>query len=168
MTNTVLMTRNETLDIDTDVKAENRTAIAEMLGKVLASTYILYHKTQGFHWNVTGPMFQTLHTMFEEQYTELATAIDEIAERIRSLGAFAPASFSAYAELSSIEEEKGVPAAKDMIRQLVSGHETVIKTARSLYPICDSSDDDATADLLTARIQVHEKTAWMLRSLLES
>ena len=112
-------------------------------------------------------MFQTLHTMFEEQYTELATAIDEVAERIRSLGAFAPGSFSTYAELSSIKEEKGVPAAKEMIAQLVSGHETVIKTARSLYPLCDLSSDDATADLLTARIRVHEKTAWMLRSCLK-
>jgi starvation-inducible DNA-binding protein len=155
------------MQIDIGINETNRTAIADGLGRVLADSYALYLKTHNFHWNVTGPMFQTLHTMFEEQYTELSTAIDEIAERIRSLGAFAPASFSAYAELSSIEEEKGVPAAKDMIRQLVTGHETVIKTARSLYPTCDSSDDDATADLLTTRIQVHEKTAWMLRSLLE-
>ncbi len=156
------------MQIDIGINESNRTAIAEGLGRVLADSYALYLKTHNFHWNVTGPMFNTLHTMFEEQYTELATAVDEIAERIRSLGAFAPASFSAYAELSSIEEEKGVPAAKEMIAQLVSGHETVIKTARSLYPLCDSADDDATADLLTTRIQVHEKTAWMLRSLLES
>jgi len=156
------------MQIDIGINETNRTAIADGLGRVLADSYALYLKTHNFHWNVTGPMFQTLHTMFEEQYTELAMAIDEVAERIRSLGAFAPGSFSAYAQLSSIPEETGVPAAKDMITQLVEGHETVIKTARSLYPICDSSDDDATADLLTARIQVHEKTAWMLRSLLES
>jgi len=153
--------------IDIGIDENNRAAIADGLGHVLADSYALYLKTHNFHWNVTGPMFQTLHTMFEEQYTELATAIDEVAERIRSLGAFAPGSFSTYAELSSIKEEKGVPAAKEMIAQLVSGHETVIKTARSLYPLCDSSSDDATADLLTARIRVHEKTAWMLRSLLE-
>ena len=153
--------------IDIGIDENNRAAIADGLGHVLADSYALYLKTHNFHWNVTGPMFQTLHTMFEEQYTELATAIDEVAERIRSLGAFAPGSFSTYAELSSIKEEKGVPAAKEMIAQLVSGHETVIKTARSLYSLCDSSSDDATADLLTARIRVHEKTAWMLRSLLE-
>ena len=153
--------------IDIGIDENNRAAIADGLGHVLADSYALYLKTHNFHWNVTGPMFQTLHTMFEEQYIELATAIDEVAERIRSLGAFAPGSFSTYAELSSIKEEKGVPAAKEMIAQLVSGHETVIKTARSLYPLCDSSSDDATADLLTARIRVHEKTAWMLRSLLE-
>lgn len=155
------------MQIDIGITETNRTEIADGLGRVLADSYALYLKTHNFHWNVTGPMFQTLHTMFEGQYTELATAIDEVAERIRSLGAFAPASFSAFAELSSIEEEKGVPTAKDMIAQLITGHETLIKTARSLYPICESADDDATADLLTARIQVHEKTAWMLRSLLE-
>lgn len=155
------------MQIDIGINESNRTEIADGLGRVLADSYALYLKTHNFHWNVTGPMFRALHIMFEEQYTELAAAVDEIAERIRSLGAFAPASFSAYAELTAIKEEKGVPAAKDMITQLVEGHETVIKTARSLYPICDSSDDDATADLLTARIQVHEKTAWMLRSLLE-
>ncbi|NIZ00043.1 Dps family protein [Thalassospira lucentensis] len=155
------------MQIDIGINETNRTEIADGLGRVLADSYALYLKTHNFHWNVTGPMFQTLHTMFEGQYVELAAAIDEIAERIRSLGAFAPASFSAFAELSSIEEEKGVPAAKDMIAQLITGHETLIKTARSLYPICDTADDDATADLLTTRIQVHEKTAWMLRSLLE-
>ncbi|MCC9620499.1 DNA starvation/stationary phase protection protein [Thalassospira sp. MA62] len=155
------------MQIDIGINESNRTEIADGLGRVLADSYALYIKTHNFHWNVTGPMFQTLHTMFEEQYTELATAIDEIAERIRSLGAFAPASFSAFSKLTAIEEEQGVPAAKDMIAQLVAGHETVIKTARSLYPLCEKSDDDATADLLTARIQLHEKTAWMLRSLLE-
>jgi starvation-inducible DNA-binding protein len=155
------------MQIDIGINEKNRTDIAEGLGRVLADSYALYLKTHNFHWNVTGPMFQTLHIMFEQQYTELATAVDELAERIRSLGAYAPGSFSAYAELSSIPEEKGVPAAKDMISQLVEGHETVIKTARSLYPLCDEADDDATADLLTARIQIHEKTAWMLRSLLE-
>ncbi|MFH1806889.1 MAG: Dps family protein [Pseudomonadota bacterium] len=156
------------MKIDIGITEKNRTEIADGLGRLLADSYALYLKTHNFHWNVTGPMFQALHTMFEMQYTELATAVDEIAERIRSLGAFAPGSFSAYKKLSSIKEETGVPAAKDMIKQLVEGHETVIKTARALYPLCASSDDDATADLLTQRIQTHEKTAWMLRSLLES
>ncbi|PKR55090.1 Dps family protein [Thalassospira marina] len=155
------------MQIDIGINEQNRTDIASGLGRVLADSYALYLKTHNFHWNVTGPMFQTLHTMFEQQYTELATAVDELAERIRSLGAYAPGSFSAYSELSSITEEKGVPAAKEMIKQLVEGHETVIKTARALYPLCDEADDDATADLLTQRIQTHEKTAWMLRSLLE-
>lgn len=155
------------MQIDIGINEQNRTDIASGLGRVLADSYALYLKTHNFHWNVTGPMFQTLHVMFEEQYTELAAAVDELAERIRSLGAFAPGSFSAFAELSSIAEEKGVPAAKEMIKQLVEGHETVIKTARALYPLCDEADDDATADLLTQRIQTHEKTAWMLRSLLE-
>ncbi|RCK44760.1 ferritin [Thalassospira profundimaris] len=155
------------MQIDIGINEQNRTDIASGLGRVLADSYALYLKTHNFHWNVTGPMFQTLHTMFEEQYTELAAAVDELAERIRSLGAFAPGSFSAFAELSSIADEKGVPAAKEMIKQLVEGHETVIKTARALYPLCDEADDDATADLLTQRIQTHEKTAWMLRSLLE-
>ncbi|OKH88063.1 Dps family protein [Thalassospira sp. TSL5-1] len=155
------------MQIDIGINEQNRTDIASGLGRVLADSYALYLKTHNFHWNVTGPMFQTLHTMFEQQYTELAAAVDELAERIRSLGAFAPGSFSAFAELSSIADEKGVPAAKEMIKQLVEGHETVIKTARALYPLCDEADDDATADLLTQRIQTHEKTAWMLRSLLE-
>ena len=137
------------------------------LSRLLADTYTLYLKTHNFHWNVTGPMFQTLHLMFETQYNELALAVDLIAERIRSLGFPAPGPYKQYAALSSIKEEEGIPAAKDMIRLLVEGQEAVVRTARSLYPSVEAASDEATADLLTQRIQLHEKTAWMLRSLLE-
>jgi starvation-inducible DNA-binding protein len=138
------------------------------LGKLLADTYSLYLKTHNFHWNVTGPMFQTLHLMFEAQYNELALAVDLIAERIRSLGFPAPGTYSEFAQLSSIKETAGVPKAQDMIRLLVEGQEAVVRTARSLYPVVEKASDEATADLLTQRIQLHEKTAWMLRSLLEA
>jgi starvation-inducible DNA-binding protein len=123
-------------------------------------------KTHNFHWNVTGPMFQTLHLMFEAQYTELALAVDLVAERIRALGHPAPGTYAAYAKLSSIQEQEGVPAAKDMIRLLVEGNEAVARTARAVFPAADKAGDEPTADLLTQRLQVHEKTAWMLRSLL--
>ena len=155
------------MDIDTGIPAEQRKAIAEGLSHVLADTYTLYLKSHNFHWNVTGPMFHTLHTMFEEEYTELAMAVDEIAERIRALGHPAPGSYAAYARLSSIEDAEGVPTAKDMIGQLVAGHEAVAKTARSVFPAAEEGHDEVTADLLTQRMTVHEKTAWMLRSLLE-
>lgn len=144
-----------------------RAAIAEGLSRLLADTYTLYLKTHNFHWNVTGPMFQTLHLMFETQYTELALAVDSIAERIRALGFPAPGTYSEYARLSSIAETPGVPKAKEMIRLLVEGQEAVVRTARSIFPVVEEVNDEPTADLLTQRMQVHEKTAWMLRSLLE-
>jgi starvation-inducible DNA-binding protein len=154
-------------DIQIGIDEAGRKALADGLSHLLADTYTLYVKTHNFHWNVTGRMFQTLHKMFEEQYRELADAVDEVAERIRALGHPAPASFSRFAELTSIEEEDGVPAADEMIRQLVRGHEAVVRTARTVCASAESSDDQVTVDLLTERMQVHEKTAWMLRSLLE-
>ena len=152
--------------IDIGIAEDERKAIAQGLSHLLADTYTLYLKTHNFHWNVTGPMFNTLHLMFEQQYTELALAVDLIAERIRALGVAAPGSYSQYAKLSSIQEETGVPAAEDMIRQLVSGQEAVARTARKIFPTVDKANDEPTADLLTQRMQVHEKNAWMLRSLL--
>ncbi|HVY65338.1 MAG TPA: Dps family protein [Gammaproteobacteria bacterium] len=153
--------------IDIGISAKERKHIADGLAKVLADTYTLYLKTHNFHWNVTGPMFNTLHLMFEAQYNELALAVDLVAERIRALGYPAPGSYSAYAKLSSIEEAKGVPAAEEMIAQLVKGHEAVARTARGVFPAAEKANDQPTADLLTQRLQVHEKTAWMLRALLE-
>ena len=155
------------MKIDTGIPESDRQSIAEGLSRLLADSYTLYLKTHNFHWNVTGPMFQTLHTMFEEEYTELATAVDEIAERIRALGHPAPGSYAAYAKLSTVTESEDVPEAREMVKQLVSAHETVAKTARSVFPAAESGNDEVTADLLTQRMTVHEKTAWMLRSLLE-
>jgi starvation-inducible DNA-binding protein len=149
------------------IGAKDRKAIAVGLSRLLADTYTLYLKTHNFHWNVTGPMFQALHLLFEQQYLELALAVDLIAERIRAVGEPAPASFSDYARLSSIAEETGVPAAEEMVRQLVQGHEGVARTARGVFPIAEAAADHVTVDLLVQRMQVHEKTAWMLRSLLE-
>ncbi len=154
------------MDINIGIEKAERENIAEGLSRLLADSYTLYLKTHNYHWNVAGPMFQTLHTMFEAQYTELWQALDEIAERIRALGVFAPGTYKAFAELSSIPEEDGVPAAEDMIRNLVAGHEAVVRTARSIFPVAERSSDEPTADLLTQRMQVSEKTAWMLRSLL--
>jgi starvation-inducible DNA-binding protein len=144
-----------------------RGKIAQGLSCLLADTYSLYLKTHNFHWNVTGSMFQTLHLMFETQYTELALAVDLIAERIRALGYPAPGTYSEYARLTSIPETPGVPKAKEMIQLLVEGQEAVVRTARSIFPLVDEVNDEPTADLLTQRMQIHEKTAWMLRSLLE-
>mgnify|MGYP003485246780 FL=1 len=155
------------MQIDIGIAAKDRKQIADGLGRLLADSYSLYLKTHNFHWIVKGPMFQTLHVMFEAQYTELALAVDVIAERIRSLGAPAPGTFSDFARLGSIPETAGVPKATEMIRLLVEGQETVVRTARALFPAVEKAADEATADLLTQRIQVHEKTAWMLRSLLE-
>ena len=155
------------MKIDIGISEAHRTKVAEGLSRLLADSYTLYLKTHKFHWNVTGPMFQTLHLMFETQYTELATAVDAVAERIRALGFFAPGSYVEYAKLSSIKENEGVPKADAMIRELVEGQEAVVRTARSVFPIADEANDEATADLLTQRIQLHEKTAWMLRSLLD-
>ena len=153
--------------MDTGIKKQDRITIADGLSHLLADTYTLYLKTHYFHWNVTGPMFNTLHLMFEGQYDELALAVDLIAERIRSLDVYAPGTYSQFAELTSIAEAKGVPKANDMIAELVSGHEAVCRTARSVFPAAETASDEATADLLTQRLQLHEKTAWMLRSLLE-
>ncbi len=153
------------MKIDIGIDDRSRKEIAAGLSRLLADTYTLYLKTHNFHWNVTGPMFNTLHLMFEQQYTELATAVDEIAERIRALGEAAPGSYSQYAELSSIREETDVPSAEDMIRQLVADQEAVVRTARSVFPAAEAASDEPTADLLTQRMQVHEKTAWMLRSM---
>ncbi len=155
------------MEINTGIASSDRTVIAEGLSRLLADSYTLYLKTHNFHWNVTGPMFQTLHTMFEEEYTELAMAVDEIAERIRALGHYAPGSYAAFGKLSSISEAEDVPSATDMIGQLVAGHEAVAATARSVFPAAEEGNDEVTADLLTQRMQVHEKTAWMLRSLLD-
>lgn len=145
----------------------DRTQIASHLSKMLADSYTLYLKTHNFHWNVTGPMFQTLHLMFETQYTELATAVDLIAERIRALGVHAPGSYREFGKLTSIQEADGIPHAKDMIRQLLEGNEAVSRTARAAIEVSDQASDEATTDLLTQRLQLHEKTAWMLRALLE-
>ncbi len=152
--------------IDIGISEKDRAAIADGLSHLLADTYTLYLKTHNFHWNVTGPMFNTLHLMFEAQYTELAQAVDLIAERIRAIGYPAPGSYSQYAKLSSIREETSVPDAEDMIRQLVDGQEAVTRTARKIFPTIDDAHDEPSADLLTQRMQIHEKNAWMLRSLL--
>ena len=155
------------MKLNIGIEESARKEIAQNLSKVLADSYTLYLKTHNYHWNVKGPMFQTLHLMFEEQYTELATAVDEIAERIRSLGERAPGSYTEFSKLTSIEEEEGTPKAKDMITNLVTAHETLIRTARHVFPKAEEAGDEATVDLMTQRIQIHEKTAWMLRSLLE-
>lgn len=152
--------------INTGIPEKDRKDIAAGLSKLLADTYTLYLKTHNFHWNVTGPMFQTLHLMFETQYNELWTATDLVAERIRSLDVYAPGTYSEFAALSSIKEEKAPVEATNMIRHLVSGHESVIRTARALFPAAEKAGDQVTIDLLTQRMQIHEKTAWMLRSLL--
>ncbi len=155
------------MDMDIGISDQDRRSIVDGLSRLLADTYTLYLKTHNFHWNVTGPMFQTLHLMFETQYTELAQAVDLIAERIRALGSPAPATYSMFAALSTVQEPDGVPPAQEMIRQLVQDQETVTRTARSLFKAVDEAGDESSADLLTQRMQVHEKTAWMLRSLLE-
>jgi len=153
--------------IDIGISQEDRKSIADGLSRLLADTYVLYLKTHNFHWNVTGPSFRTLHLMFEEQYNELALAVDSIAERIRALGFPAPGTYKQYLELASIKETEGVPSSDDMIKYLVEGQEAVVRTARSLFPLTDKVSDEPTADLLTQRMQVHEKTAWMLRVLLD-
>jgi starvation-inducible DNA-binding protein len=153
-------------EIDIGISAKERQQIADGLSRVLADTYTLYLKTHNFHWNVEGPMFNTLHLMFMEQYTELWNALDLVAERIRALGFPAPGTYRDFGQLSSIQETMGVPEAMEMVRLLVSGHEAVARTVRSVFPTADKANDESTADLLTQRLQVHEKTAWMLRSLL--
>lgn len=154
------------MEINVGIGAADREKIAAGLSRLLADSYTLYLKTHNYHWNVTGPQFNTLHLMFEGQYTELATAVDEIAERIRALGVKAPGSYRKYAELTSIEEGDGSESAEEMIRQLAIGQETAVRTAREAFPAADAANDEPTADLLTQRMQIHEKNAWMLRSML--
>lgn len=154
------------MKVEIGISESNRKQIADGLSHLLADSYILYLKTHNFHWNVEGSMFNTLHQMFMVQYTELWNALDLIAERIRTLGFYAPGSYKKYSQLSSISEaEENVPA-REMIKQLLEGHEAVSKTARSIYPLAEAGNDEATLDVLTQRLQVHEKTAWMLRALL--
>ena len=154
--------------IDIGLSDAQRSSIATGLSKVLADSTVLYGKTHGFHWNVTGPMFNTLHVMFMQQYTELWTALDAIAERIRALGHMAPFGSSSYKQLASIQEAQGVPSAMAMVAELVAGHETIARTIRAVFTEAEQANDQPSADLLTQRLQIHEKTAWMLRSLLEA
>lgn len=154
--------------INIGISEESRREIADGLCRLLADTYSLYLKTHNFHWNVTGPHFNSLHAMFMQQYTETWNAIDDVAERIRSLGFPAPGSYSMFAKLTSIKEADGVPKAEQMVKELVEGHEAVARTARAVFPAAEKGNDEATLDLLTQRIQIHEKTAWMLRSVIES
>ncbi len=153
--------------MDIGISKKDREKIAAGLSRLLADSYTLYLKTHNFHWNVKGPMFNTLHVMFMEQYTELWNALDLVAERIRALDFPAPGTYREFAELTVIKESEGVPSASEMIKQLVAGQEAVVKTARSVFPVVDKAGDEASADLLTQRMQIHEKNAWMLRSLLE-
>lgn len=155
------------MPIDTGINSKDREKIAKGLSVLLADTYTLYLKTHYYHWNVVGPMFQTLHLMFETQYTELALAVDLVAERIRALGFPAPGTYYAFSKLTSIQEDAEIPRAADMVEALVSANEAVVKSARKVFPVAEKVSDQATCDLLTQRMQVHEKTAWMLRSLLD-
>ena len=155
------------IQIDIGISASERAAIAQSLARLLADEYTLYLKTHNFHWNVTGPMFNTLHLMFEQHYNEAALAVDLVAERIRALGFPAPGTYKQFAALSSIEEEAGVPEWKGMVTQLVKGHEACVRTSRDVFPAAEGANDEPSCDLLTQRMQLHEKTAWMLRSLLE-
>ena len=155
------------MDVNIGISKENREKIAKGLSRVLADSYMVYLKTHNYHWNVTGELFHSLHAQFEEQYTELAEAIDEIAERIRSLGYRAPGSFREYAEITAIKEDTDQPKALEMVRRLAVDNETILRTAREVLPACDEADDEASIDLLTQRLHVHSKTAWMLRSHLE-
>ncbi|WP_374387027.1 Dps family protein [Sandaracinobacter sp.] len=152
--------------LDIGIPADQLNAITDGLSRLLADTYTLYLKTHNFHWNVTGPQFNTLHTMFETQYTELAMAVDVIAERIRALGAWAPGSYSDFAKLSTVKEASGIPAAEAMVAELAADQAAVVRTARALFPAVEAASDEPTADLLTQRMQVHEKTAWMLRAMI--
>jgi len=154
------------MELNIGINAEDREKIASGLAQLLADSYTLYLKTHNYHWNVEGPLFNTLHLMFEQHYTELATAVDEIAERIRALGVKAPGSYAAYAKLTSVNEGTGDESAEDMIRELVKGQETVVRTAREVFTAAEAASDEPTADLLTQRMQIHEKNAWMLRSML--
>jgi starvation-inducible DNA-binding protein len=157
---------NEMSQIDIGISEVSREEIAQGLKKLLADSYTLYLQTHNFHWNVTGPQFRELHLMFEEHYTELALAVDEIAERIRTLGFAAPATYRAFAELSSVKEVDGVPEATEMVNILMQAHETVVRTSRAVLKIAQQADDESSASLIGDRMRVHEKTAWMLRATL--
>lgn len=156
-----------TTEIDTGIDAAQRKAVAEGLSHLLADTFTLYLKTHNFHWNVTGRMFRSLHLMFEEQYQQLFKASDDLAERIRALGHFVPATYTQFAQMTNIKEESAVPPAEEMIRQLVEGHETAVKTSRSVFASAEGAHDEVTQNMLAERMEEHEKNAWMLRSLLE-
>jgi len=155
------------MKIDIGISEKHRKQVVQGLSSLLADTYTLYLKTHSFHWNVEGPMFQTLHVMFMGQYTEMWNALDIIAERIRSLGHYAPGTYAEFSKLSSIKESKAVPKAEQMIKELIEGHESVIRTIREMFPTAEQAKDQTTMDVLTQRLDVHEKTAWMLRSLLK-
>ena len=162
--------RNETErsnEINIGISEKDRKTVCKGLNKLLADSYILYLKTQNYHWNVTGQMFQSLHLLFENQYQEQAIAVDVIAERIRALGEYAPGSFAAFSKVSSIKEESSIPATEEMIYNLIHGNEAVVTTAREIVPLADECEDDVTSDLMINRMQVHEKNAWMLRSLIK-
>ncbi|MDZ7659998.1 MAG: Dps family protein [Fodinibius sp.] len=158
---------DKTMEINIGISEENRKEIADALSRVLADSYMLYLKTHNYHWNVTGELFHSLHEQFEEQYTELAEAIDEIAERIRALGYRAPGTFQEFNELTSVDEQQDEPEAMEMVRRLAVGNEQVLRTARQALEPANEAEDEATIDLLTERLKVHSKTAWMLRSHLE-
>ncbi len=154
------------MSINTGINTANRSVIVDGLSRLLADTYTLYLKTHNYHWNVTGPMFTSLHTLFEEQYNALALAVDEIAERIRALGEFAPGSYQAFAQLTAIKEETEVPDAENMLKNLLDSHEIIIRHARELLQTTAIETDEVSSDLLTQRMEFHEKNAWMMRSLL--
>ncbi|MEQ8963673.1 MAG: Dps family protein [Coleofasciculus sp. C2-GNP5-27] len=162
-----MQTADKSAPVNIGISEQDRKEIAEGLSRLLADTYTLYLKTHYFHWNVTGPMFHSLHNMFETEYTELAVAVDDIAERIRTIGYPAPGSYSEFAELSSIPETRGVPEASEMVRLLVEANEAVVRTAREAFPAAERANDESSVDLLTERMRTHEKTAWMLRSMLK-
>lgn len=153
-------------EINIGISEKDRKAVCKGLNKLLADSYLLYLKTQNYHWNVTGKMFSSLHMLFEKQYQEQAMAIDVVAERIRALGEYAPGSFAAFSRVSSIKEETSIPSAEEMIHNLVQGNEAVVTTAREIISLADGCEDDVTSDLMIERMQVHEKNAWMLRSLI--
>lgn len=155
------------MKIDIGISDDERMEIASGLKKLLADMYVLYIRIHGYHWNVTGPMFDSLHNMFMVHYTEIWNAVDLVAERIRSLGHFAPATYAEFSKLTSIHEDAEIPNAKNMILGAIAGHEAVIKTARNIFPVAEKAGDQSTMDILTQRLQIHEKTAWMLRSMLE-
>lgn len=155
-------------EINIGINEKDRKTVSRGLSKLLADAYLLYLKTQNYHWNVTGKFFRSLHALFEEQYREQAEAIDKIAERIRALGEFAPASFSQFSKITSIKEEHSIPSADEMIHNLVQGNEAVVTTAREIIALADECEDDVTTDLMIERMQVHEKNAWMLRSMIVS
>ncbi len=155
-------------NINIGISEKDRKIVCKGLSKLLADSYLLYLKTQNYHWNVTGKMFQPLHTLFEDQYKEMAEAVDDIAERIRTLGEFAPGSFTSFLKVTSIREESSIPTAEEMIHNLVQGNEAVVTTARQIVAEANECEDDVTTDLMVERMQIHEKNAWMLRSMIAS